>query len=232
MLPFVKQNSKFAWNQRLEAAFKDSQRVTAKKIVNGNTGLQGSLDNDNVVWAILQYRNTPIHSIGLSPVQLLLHCQLCDSIPSKPILYKPYSEWVAAAQHRKEIHCNSKMVEKDNKYTHNLPPLQAGDSSNPKPTQSLLESYEKNHRCPIRSSIPISVDGSGRITLRNCCFLRKYKLKPTPTPISSATPGTITPTSNASLLQHYPPKYSVDGTHTQQLNPPNKPYIHHHAFNC
>ena len=46
---------------------------TIKRIVNGNTGPQGSLNNDNVAWAILQYRNTPIQNIGLSPVQLLLH---------------------------------------------------------------------------------------------------------------------------------------------------------------
>ena len=78
---------------------------TAKKIVNGNTGLQGSLDNDNVAQAILQDQNTPIQSIGLSLVQLLLR----DSIPAQPILYKPHPEWVVAAQCRKEIfhHCNA-----------------------------------------------------------------------------------------------------------------------------
>ena len=46
---------------------------TAKRIVKGNIGPQGSLDNDNVARAILQYRNTPIQSISLLPAQLLLH---------------------------------------------------------------------------------------------------------------------------------------------------------------
>ena len=74
----------------------------AKRILNGNTGLQGSLD-DKVARAILQYRNTPIQGIDLSPAQLLLHRQLHDSIASQPILYKPHPKWVAAAQCHDEL---------------------------------------------------------------------------------------------------------------------------------
>ena len=85
-------------NGRAELAVK-----TAKRIVNGNTDAQGSLDNDKAARAILQYRNTPIQGIGLSPAQLLLHCRLRDSIPSQPFLYKPHPEWIAAAQRREEI---------------------------------------------------------------------------------------------------------------------------------
>ena len=44
-------------------------------------------------------------------------------------------------------------------------------------------------------------------------FLRKYKLKPTPTPILSATPGPITPSSNAPLLHPYLPTSSGNGAH-------------------
>ena len=98
--------------------------------MNGNTGPQGSLDNDSVAQAILQYQNTPIQGIGLSLVQLLLHCRIRDSIPSQPILYKSLPKWVAVAQHHKEIlhHCNVNIVERYNRYTHNLSPLQAGDT--------------------------------------------------------------------------------------------------------
>ena len=101
----------------------------AKRIVKENTGPQGSLDNDNVAQAILQYQNTPIQSIGLSPAQLL-HYRLHDSIPSQLILCKPHPEWVVAAQHCEETfhHCNAKIVERYNKYTHNLLPLDAVDT--------------------------------------------------------------------------------------------------------
>ena len=84
---------------------------TTKRMVNRNTCLQGSLDN--VARAILQYRNTPIEGIGLSLVRLLLHHQLCNSIPSQPTLYKPHPELVTAAQCRDELlhHQNSRKVQ-------------------------------------------------------------------------------------------------------------------------
>ena len=102
---------------------------TSKRIINGKIGPQVSLNNDNVTWAILHYRNTSIQGIGLSLVQLLLHHQLCDSIPSQSIIYKPHLKWVVAAQCYKEIlhHHNVKIIAKYNKYTHILS-LQAGDS--------------------------------------------------------------------------------------------------------
>ena len=70
--------------------------------MNENTSPQGSLNNDNVTRAILQYRNTPIQGIGLSLAQLLLYRQLSDSIPSQPTLYKPHPELVAAAERHDE----------------------------------------------------------------------------------------------------------------------------------
>ena len=98
------------------------QHGAANRIVNGNTDTQGSLDNDKAARAILQYRNTPIQGIGLSPAQLLLHRRLRDSIPSQPFLYKPHPEWIAAAQRRELIlqKRNAKLVERYNRHTHNL----------------------------------------------------------------------------------------------------------------
>ena len=64
-------------NGRAELAVK-----TAKWIIIGNTRAQGSLDNDWAARAVLQYRNTPIQNIGLSPAQLLLHRRLSDFVPS------------------------------------------------------------------------------------------------------------------------------------------------------
>ena len=188
-------------NGRAELAVK-----TAKRIVNGNTDAQGSLDNDNAARAILQYRNTPIQGIGLSPTQLLLHRRLRDSIPSQPFLYKPYPEWIVAAQHREEIlhKRNAKMVETYNRHTHNLCPLQTGDTVT---IQSPLN-RQWNTTGKIISVLPkrqykIRVDGSGRITLRNRRFLRKCKLKPAPTPIPSATLGPTIPSSNTTFM-HLP----------------------------
>ena len=71
---------------------------SAKRIISGNTGAQGSLDNDCAARAILQYRNTPIQNIELTLAQVLLHCRLRDFIPSQPTLYKPHADWTAAAK--------------------------------------------------------------------------------------------------------------------------------------
>ena len=108
-----------------------------------------------------------------------------------------------------------KIVERYNKYTHNLLLLQAGD------TVAIQSSL--NHRWNTTGKIitaqpdrqyQIRVDGSGRITLKNHRFLRKCKLKPAPTPIPNAIPGPITPSSNAPPLHLYPPTSSGNDTHT------------------
>ena len=190
------------FNGRAELGVKN-----AKRIVNGNTDAQGSLDNDKATRAILQYRNTPIQGIGLSPAQLLLHGWLRDSIPSQPFLYKPHPEWIAAAQH------NAKLVERYNRHTHNLCPLQAGDTVT---IQNPLNRWW-NTTGKIISALPerqykIRVDGSGRITLRNRRFLKKCKLKPTPTLIPSATLGPTIPSTNATVT--HPPLSPCNSTYT------------------
>ena len=71
----------------------------------------------------------------------------------------------------------------------------------------------------------IRVDRTGRITLRNRCFLKKCELKAVSTPIPSATPGPI-----LQAIPNYCTPIPVMA-HALQLNPPpDKPDIHHHAF--
>ena len=89
---------------------------TAERIENGNTAPQGSLDSDNT--AVPKHSNPKLAYSTINS----------DSIPSQPIFYNPYLEWIAAAQFCKEIFylCNAKMVERYNKYTHHL--CRAGDT--------------------------------------------------------------------------------------------------------
>ena len=110
-------------NGRAELAVK-----TAKRIIIGNTGPQRSLDNDRAARAVLQYRNTPIQNIGLSPTQLLLHRRLRDFVPSHPKLYKPHAEWIAAARNREKSlsQRNARLIEKYNRTAHTLCPLLKG----------------------------------------------------------------------------------------------------------
>ena len=98
-------------------------------------------------------------------------------------------------------HRNAKIVERYNKYTYKLPSLQAGDTV----AIQIPLNHRWNTTWKIITALPdrryrIRFDGSGSITLRNLCFLRKYKLKFAPTPTPSATPGPITPSSKAPLF--------------------------------
>ena len=45
---------------------------TAKRLLHDNVGTQGSLDTDQFARALMQYRNTPLQGINLSPAQILL----------------------------------------------------------------------------------------------------------------------------------------------------------------
>ena len=50
-----------------------------KRIFKDNVGPNGSLDNDNVVRALLQLRNTPDRDCGLSDAEVLFGRRLKDS---------------------------------------------------------------------------------------------------------------------------------------------------------
>ena len=83
-------------NGRAELAVK-----SAKRMLRENTSRDGSLNTDKVCQALLQYRNTPVKNIGLSPAQILLHRNLRDSVPVDPSSLKLNKHWVIAAQQRK-----------------------------------------------------------------------------------------------------------------------------------
>ena len=64
-------------NGRAEAAVK-----SAKRLLRGNVGANGSLNSDTVSLALLQYLNTPLRGIEKSPAQLVLGRQLRDGVPA------------------------------------------------------------------------------------------------------------------------------------------------------
>ena len=164
-------------NGRAELAVK-----AAKRIIYGNTGPHGSINNDKAARAVLQYRNTPIQGIGLSPAQLLLHRRLKDSIPAQPSLYKPHPEWIKAAEQREEMLAqrNQKLSERYNISAHSLPHLSEGDRvAIQNQTNKLWSTTGKIVECLPNRQYKIRVDGSGRVTLRNRRFLRTFKLDST-----------------------------------------------------
>ena len=148
---------------------------SAKRIIRGNALPNGSLDNDKFARAIMQYRNTPIAGIGLSPAQLYLHRQLRDFIPSRPVLYKPDIRWIKAAEKREEFAAqrNAKLKERYNATAHNLSPLGIGDSVAVQNKQKRWDRFGQVVQVLQDRQYLIKMDGSGRVTKRNRKFLRK-----------------------------------------------------------
>ena len=64
----------------------------AKRIIYDNTPPHGSLDNDKA--AIMQYQNTLLPDLSLSPAQILLRHNIRDYIPTHPSHYELHKEWV------------------------------------------------------------------------------------------------------------------------------------------
>ena len=136
--------------------------------------------------SLLQYRNTPLPDIALSPAQILLHRQLRDSIPAHPAHYKPHKEWVLTAEEREKTLSNRNhlIVKNQNAKARELTPLPLG-------ANVVVQGDGKKWECMgnIVEVLPhrqyrIRMFHSGRVVLRNRRFLREY---------STVTPPVIQP---------------------------------------
>ena len=173
-------------NGRAELAVK-----AGKRIIYDNAAPNGSLDTNRIARAVLQYRNTPIQGIGLSPAQLLLHRQLRDCLPTHPTLYRPHKEWVKAGYQREGMLAkrNEKLLADYNSKAHSLSPLSVGD-------MVVLQNHVNKRWdrmgfvvevLPYRQ-YNIRLEGSGRVTLRNRRFLKKVSPIISPTSVQHPRP--------------------------------------------
>ena len=184
-------------NGRAELAVKSAKRIIQENTVNG------TLDNDKTTQAILQYRNTPLLHIGLSPAQILLHRQLRDHVPNHPSNYHLHKQWVISAKQREDLLSvrNDKIISNFNKSAHELAPLKTGQ------TVTIQNQSCKNYKRWVRTGqivevLPfrqyrVKMNGSGRICLRNRRFLKPLQnTNQLRLPISSI-PGTGFQSSNS-----------------------------------
>ena len=158
-------------NGRAEVAVK-----AAKRIIHNNRSSDGGLNTDTAARAILQYRNTPLPDIELSPAQILLHRQLRDSNPAHPDHYQPHKEWVLTAEEREKALSkrNHILVKNHDATARKLRPLVLG-------TNVVVQRETKRweHTGRIVEVLPyrqyrIRMFHSGRVILRNRRFLREY----------------------------------------------------------
>ena len=156
-------------NGRAELAVK-----TAKRILRNNTS-NGSLNCDKASRALLQFRNTPIKHVGLSPAQLLFHRNIRDGIPVDPECLRPNKLWVIAAQKREEAFAerNRSLISKYNRSTRELPVLGNG-------TDVSIQDSDRDKRWSRFGVIVdrcdrkylIRMHGSGRVVSRNRRFIK------------------------------------------------------------
>ena len=161
-------------NGHVEVAIK-----SAKRMIYNNLFTDRSLNNDRAAPAIIQYRNTPLPDISLSPAQILLHCQLRDNLPAHPSHYPLHKEWIITAQQlekalSKHTHL---MIEKNESTSQELQPF----SLNHNGTNVVIQDADKRWNrigrvVEVLTNLQyrIRMFHSGRVTLRNRQFLRRY----------------------------------------------------------
>ena len=195
-------------NGRAEVAVK-----IAKRIIHNNKSPDGSLDNDKAAQGILQYRNTPLPDINLSPAQVLLHHQLGVQGGLGCYLYRPHKEWVLTAEEREKrlSKRNHILVQKHDAKTHELTPITLG-------TNVVVQGKDKkwDRTGCIVEVLPnrqycIRMFHSGRVTLHNRRFLREY---------TAITPEVHQPIPSASLPSSTPPATTDCDAPTLPPRPP------------
>ena len=215
---------------------------TIKRLITGNVASSGDLDIDTFQQAILQYRNTPDPATKLSPAMCLFGRPIRDLIPILPGKYHPHPTWKDTL-HQREValrHRHMTHQEKWSEHTKPLQPLRIGDTVRIQnqvgqhPTKwdrtgTVIE-VRQYHQYLVR------VDGSGRHTLRNRKFLRKYTpTHPSPRPRSilddlAHLPPALQPTPPLPLPIQVPPT-PLDGPPSPAPSlppaslPPNPPLV-------
>jgi len=163
-------------NTRAELAVK-----TVKRLITDNVSPNGDIDVDKFQRAILEYRNTPDRDSKVSPAMCIFGRPIRDFIPILPGKYEPHRTWRETLEAREDAIRNRHMrdLERLSAHTKQLPPLQVGDLVRIQNQIGLqpLKWDKTGMIVEVRQfdQYVVRVDGSGRVTVRNRKFLRKYR---------------------------------------------------------
>ena len=212
---------------RLSAAYHPSSNGRAevavksmKRLLQGHINPDGTLDDNRVVAGLLQYRNTPEPTTGMSPAMILFGRPLRDRIPIPPKtsifhcarLSPVWHDTWRAREEALRVRFGQQ-ADSRRPHTHTLPPLKpqsrvlVQNQCGPHPTKwdrsgCLVEALPHDQYL-------VRLDGSGRVTRRNRQHL-KHITAFTPDPVG----GPIGPLQLAPALGAHvdPPQPAREGT--------------------
>ena len=153
---------------------------TCKRMLMDNTGPNGEINLDKFRRGMLQNGNTPDSDTGLSPVQIIFGRSIKDFISILPGSNRPHNTWIETSRAREGARParNVKKAERLIEHTVRLQPLkvdnrvfiqiQTGNNPLRWDRTGLVIEVKQFDQYAVR------VDGSGRVTLRNRNFLRKF----------------------------------------------------------
>ena len=147
---------------------------TAKRLLKENSD-NGTLNNDKVACAILNYHNTPLRDTPMSPAQLLFGRQLADFLPVNPKEYQLHPYWIEQMKKRRVQRSIQvgKQAKRYNIGTRTLQPLVVG--------QHVIIQNQTTRRwdrtAVILEVLPhrkykLQLDDTGNISFRNRRFLK------------------------------------------------------------
>merc|ERR1711895_393042 len=117
-------------NSRAEIAVK-----TAKRILMENTEPNGELNRDAYCRAMIQYRNSPLQDLRLSPAQIIFGRQIKDFIPVLAGKYRPCQEWGFVQEDRdralaRRLQVDGSRLERNTRQVKKIPVGTAGSIQN------------------------------------------------------------------------------------------------------
>ena len=218
-------------NGRAEIAVK-----TAKRILISNCDEKGDIDNMRFARALLQYRNTPLQGIDLSPAQILYGRELKDCMPTLEDALIIRKEWRIAADQRERalMKRHIRSIEKYNEHSRNLPELNVHDCvAVQNQTGSHPTRWDKTgiivEKLAFRQ-YKVLMDGSRRVTLRNRKFLRKINPVCAEPSLPTLTPQRYNTKSNTSTRESADESISPTTPDADQQSVVEQPPLHQYSI--
>ena len=174
-------------NSRAELGVK-----TAKRLLRNNTNSDGSLNNDKVACAVLNYHNTSLRDGPMSPAQLLFGRCLPDFLPVNPKLYELHPYWNQELQDNRRNR-NLRLERTALRYnfgTRILPPLKVGQNvSIQNPSTKRWDRYGTVLKILPFRKYQIHLNDTGTTSFRN-----RRHLRPSALPLRRTLSGPMVPT--------------------------------------